>query len=116
MEKRSVQQKNSRCLHHELLIAELQAYGFYDKAISYVYSYLSDRKQRSKVKRYFSKWSDIIYGVPQRFILGPLLFNIYLNDIFYFTTGTEITNYANDITPYAIESIIAILQKDISSA
>ena len=63
-------------------------------------------------------WSDIVSGVPQGLILGPLLFNAYLNDIFYFTSRTEITNYADDTTPYTIkddiESLIEILQNDIS--
>ena len=106
------------CLHHELLIAKLQAYGFDDQALSYVYSYLSVRKQRTKINGAFSVWCDIMSGVPQGSILGPLLFNIYLNDIFYFTTGTEITNYADDTTPYTIkvdiESLIETLQNDIS--
>ena len=48
------------CLHHELLIAKLQAYGFEDQALSYVYSYLSDRKQRTKINGSFSVWSDIM--------------------------------------------------------
>ena len=93
-------------LNHELLIAKLQAYGFDDQALSYVYSYLSDRKQGTKVNGSFSVWSDIVSGVPQGSILGPLLFNIYLNDIFYFTSGTEITNYADDTTPYTIKEDI----------
>ena len=110
--------KAFNCLHHELLIAKLQAYGFDDRALSYVYSYLSDRKQRTKINGAFSVWCDIMSGVPQGSILGPLLFNIYLNDIFYFTTGTEITNYADNTTPYTIkvdiESLIETLQNDIS--
>ena len=95
-----------------------KGYGFDDKALFYIYSYLSDRKQRTKVNGSFSVWSDIWSVVSQGSILGPILFNIYLNDMFYFTSGTEITNYADDTTPYTIkediESLIEILQNDIS--
>ena len=45
---------------------------------------------------------DIIAGTPQGSILGPLIFNIYLNDIFYFIDENELANYADDNTPYAI--------------
>ena len=58
-------------------------------------SYLSNRKQRTKINRSFSDWTDIISGVPPGSILGPLLFNIYLNDIFFFTTNCDLANYIN---------------------
>ena len=63
------------CLVHDLLIAKLNAYGFDYNALSMINNYLVDRKQRAKIGNVFSKWSDIIIGVPQGSILGPLLFN-----------------------------------------
>ena len=71
------------CINHELLIAKMEAYGFDHKSLTYIYSYLSIRKQRTKVNGSSSTWTDITVGVPQGSILGPLLLNIYFYDIFY---------------------------------
>ena len=70
------------CLVHDLLIAKLNAYGFGYNALSLINNYFSNRKQRTKIGEAFSKWSRIIIGVLQGSIPWPLLFNIYINDIF----------------------------------
>ena len=101
------------CLNHQLLIAKLEAYGFSHEALSFLYNYLSHRKQRTKIKSAYSSWRVIKYGVPQGSILDPLLFNIFMNDIFLFVQNTNITNYADDNTPYAIESNIDNLLKTL---
>ena len=71
-------------INHDLLIAKLEAYGFSTNALLFMPSYLKNRSQRVSINSSFSTWEKIIAGVPQGSILRPLLFNIFLNDIFYF--------------------------------
>ena len=104
------------CLIHDLLIAKLSAYGFDYNSLKLIYSYLTNRLQRIRINSKYSSWNDIIYGVPQGSILGPLLFNIYLSDLFIFCKNSNIANYADDNSPYScsvgIESVISQLEND----
>ena len=103
------------CLCHDLLIAKLEAYGVSYKSLKFIDSYLKERYQRVRVNSNYSKWSEILSGVPQGSILGPLLFNIYLCDLFMFVTP-NISNYADDNSPYAndkdTESVIKTIEDD----
>ena len=100
-------------LNHDLLIAKLDAYGFDNASLSLIFSYLSGRKQRTKINNDFSSWSNIATGVPQGSIIGPLLFNIYIyiNDIIYFINEQNLANYADDNTTYALNNKVEVLIK-----
>ena len=102
------------CLSHDLLIAKLNAYGFSIVALRLVQNYLSNCKQRTKINSDFSSWEEILFGVPQGSILGPLSFNIVLCDFFFIVNETEFASYADDNTPYVvgnnIEDVIIKLQ------
>ena len=70
-------------LNHNLLIAELHAYGFQHDALKLLHNYLSKWWHRTKVNKSFSSWEELIKGVPLGSGLGLILFNVYLNDSFY---------------------------------
>ena len=103
-------------LNHELSIAKLHAYGFTKKSLKLIKSSLTDCWQRTKISTNFSVWSKLLTGVLQGSVLGPLLLNIYLNDLFYITEMTNVYNYAGDTTFNAcdsdLESLIQRLEYD----
>ena len=92
--------KAFNCICHDLLIEKLDAYGFDRNALKLIYDYLSDRPQKNKVGFWFSAYLDIIYGVPQGSILGALLFNIDLCDLFFEDYSSDFANFADDTTFY----------------
>ena len=88
------------CISHELRLAKLHAYGFSLRALRLIHSYLNNRKQRTRANGDYSFWEEILFGLPQGSILGPLLFNIFLCDFFLIIKETNFTSYADDNTLY----------------
>ena len=72
----------SDCLPHDLIFAKLNSYGLDLTALNLIHNYFAKRKQKTKINQSNSSWEDILFGVAQGHILGPILFNIFLSDLF----------------------------------
>ena len=86
------------CIPHDLLIVKLSAYGLNGNALKYIYTYLKNRKQCVRIKNVCSDFKDIISWVPQSSVVGPMLFNAFLNDFFFCIRKASVHNFADDNT------------------
>ena len=77
---------------------------------------MTNRKQRTKIGNNYSSWREILYGVPQTSILGPLLFNIFICDLFLITDDFEMALYADDTRPYVCGKDITSVIRSLENA
>ena len=98
--------KSFDTINHDLLMARLRAYGFSKNALDLVCNCLKNRKQRVQTNNKFNAAKTVIAGVLQGSIDGPLLFNLFINDLVLFLTETMLSNYADDNNLYIIEKDI----------
>ena len=108
------------CLPHDLLIANLHAYGFDHVSIKLIENYFSQRKRVTVVSSY-SKWLYTRSDVPHGYFLAPLLFNILLNDFIYAIEHySEACNFADDNTTINedtnLDKVICKLEVDFGKA
>ena len=97
------------CLPHDLMVDKLEAYGLAKESLQLISDYLRYRKQRTKIGSACSHWANVIRAIPQSSILSPLLFNIFINDIFFVVVKSDIRNFADDNTLYSHGSNLSLI-------
>ena len=102
-------------LDHHILLKKLNYYGFEGPALDWFSSYLTGRQQHVELNGVSSSFSQLSTGVPQRSILGPLLFLIYMNDIPNASTFFKYVLYADDTTLFSTINISAGATHEINN-
>ena len=108
------------CIPYDLLIANLHAYGFNKKALTFLYSYLKRRKQSVKINDTESFFQILLSGVHQVSVLGSIFFNLFTNNLFFFIKEAELSNFADDNTMNVgskdLTDLLEVLQKECETA
>ena len=108
------------CIPHDLIIAKLHAYGFDENALALIYSYLKRRKQCVRINNSNSSFKNLVSGVPQGSVLGPVLFNFFINDLFLFIKQATLHNYADDNTlsyfSKTMPELVRVLERESNAA
>ena len=81
---------------HNLLIAKMHVYGFSIDAVTFFNLYLKRCKQNVRINNTFSVFQILLSEVPESSILGLLLFNIFINDLYLWVSQTDLLNFADD--------------------
>ena len=103
------------CIPHVLLVAKYLANDLSIDTTTFIYSYMKGRKQGLKINDTENLFKMLLPGVPQRSILGLILFNIFINDLLFFTNEAKLVNFADDNTIYAVKrdlnELLRLLEK-----
>jgi ribonuclease P/MRP protein subunit RPP40 len=100
---------------HDILLKKLSTYRFNDIAMKWFQSYLNERTQQVSVGAHMSDKQNIISGVPQGSILGPLLFIIFMNDLGLYTEFCNIDLYADDTNLHISDKDLNNIESKLNS-
>ena len=104
--------KAYECLPHDLLIAKREAYGLDKPSLNLVNDYLHFWKQRKQFGSSDSDLTDFTRGIPQISILGPLLFNVFIN-ISLFIEKSDICKFTDDNTLFSCGDNLSVILESI---
>ena len=107
--------KAFHCISHDLIIAKIAAYDFDPKSLEYILSYLANRKQSTRLNEIYSAFQKIMSGVTYGSILGPIIFNILINDFFLSFVNRKNNKHADDNTLSSFSNSIYHLIKTLES-
>ena len=96
-------------------IVNSQPYGLDSNATSFMRSYVTNRYQSCKIRHSLSEFERITAGVPQGSILGHLLFEIFINDIFLCIENSDLCNYVDDSTLNASGKSLSIITENLKA-
>ena len=99
------------CIPHDILIAKVSSYNFSDEALSYIYSY----RTNGKCDNTHNQVKTIVLGVSRGSILGLILFNLSINDLFLFMAVAFLYNFTDDNTLSAFITTVSRLIKTLES-
>ena len=89
-------------LCHSLIVKNVEAYGFGQNSLNLLRSYSDSRLNRVKIKDLTSDWKRLVFGCPQRSSFGPLLWNLFQNDMLFHINNANLSMYADDHQMYVI--------------
>ena len=108
------------CIPHDLLISKLHAHGLDFDTVTFLHNYLKYRKESVKINNISSFFKTILSGIPQGSILDPILFNIFINDLFLWLTKSDLHNFADDntiaVTCKNLDDLLHTFEKEWESA